>query len=116
MRKLLVALVLGVSLLAPASALAALCSDDVGQVCCWNEPSLGWSWTHASEWDTWDPGYDYYARRRKSDNSISYNHYVSGGYWYFENSVDVYRRTALYRDGPNQTYYYMAQYAKGSCW
>lgn len=102
--------------LAPGVAIAdTLCGSASGQVCCNDEKSLPVLNTYWSQWQR-NGTIDYNAIRRNSGGSVTYFHRVNGGgFWLFENSIDVPRSTALQHLGSPSYYYEMFAYTKTSC-
>jgi hypothetical protein len=90
-------ILVAVGALAVTSTAAAVnCSSGSGTVSNYGVKRLGLQSICCSEWSVNSPRLSYYARRYRSDLSISYEHYVSGGgYWWFDNPSDAWRRTGL---------------------
>ena len=109
------ALVIAASLLVlslPSAAVAeTLCASGSGSVCCHNLKFLTFTYTHSS---TWVVTTAYWARRYRSDGSLAYNQHVIGN-WAYDNTIDVWRETALALDASATYPWDMKQYAHGSC-
>ena len=96
----------------PSAAVAeTLCASGSGSVCCHNLKFLTFTYTYRSTWVVTTP---YYARRYRSDGSVAYEQHVIGN-WAFDNTIDVWRETALALDASGTYPWDMKQYALGSC-
>jgi hypothetical protein len=94
-----------------AAAADALCASGSGSVCCHGLKFLKFTYTYSS---TWVVTTAYWARRYRSDGSLAYNNHVTGN-WAFDNTIDVWRETALALDASGTYPWDMKQYAHGSC-
>ena len=96
----------------PSAAVAdTLCASGSGSVCCHNLKFLSFTYTYSS---TWVVTTAYWARRYRSDGSLAYNQHVIGN-WAYDNTIDVWRETALALDASATYPWDMKQYAHGSC-
>jgi hypothetical protein len=96
----------------PSAAVAeTLCASRSGSVCCHNSKFLTFTYTYRS---TWVVTTAYWARRYRSDGSLAYNAHVTGN-WAYDNTIDVWRETALALDASGTYPWDMKQYALGSC-
>lgn len=112
----LVATALAVLTFAAAVASADVaCGNTGGTICCGSQVWLPIRNVAVSYWYD-DPGLHYYARRQDSSSSLTYNHYVyNGGNWNFDNGVDVYRGTGIYRGGGALANFAISQVSHTSC-
>jgi hypothetical protein len=84
---------------ASAAAADVACGNTGGTICCGSQVWLPIRHVAVSYWYG-DPGKSYYARRRDSTGKLTYDYFkATGGNWSFDNGVDVYRGTGIYRDG-----------------
>jgi hypothetical protein len=106
-----------VTLVFGASVAAAdvACGNTGGTICCGSQVWLPIRNVAVSYWYD-DPGLHYYARRQDSSSTLTYNYYVyNGGNWNFDNGVDVYRGTGIYRGGSPLANFAISQASHTSC-
>lgn len=85
---------------AGSAAADVACGNTGGTICCSNQTWLPIRNVAVSYWTGNPAGLSYYARRQDSSGSLTYNSLrSSGGNWSFDNGVDVYRGTGIWR-GP----------------
>jgi hypothetical protein len=91
------------------------CGNTGGTICCGSQVWLPIRNVAVSYWYD-DPGYHYYARRQDSNGMLTYNYSVyNGGNWNFDNGVDVYRGTGIYRGGQPLANFAISQASHTSC-
>ena len=91
------------------------CGNAGGTICCGNQTWLPIRNVAVSYWYG-DPGLHYYARRQDSSGVLSYNQYIyNGGNWNFDNGVDVYRGTGIYRGEAATDNFAISQASHTSC-
>jgi hypothetical protein len=116
--RVLVAAVAASSLLVSAGVASAdvACGNTGGTICCGSQVWLPIRNVAVSYWSGFPLGLHYYARRQNSSGELTYNHYqYNGGNWSFDNGVDVYRGTGIYRGGQPYQDFAISQVSHTSC-
>ena len=116
--RVLVAAVAASSLLASAGVASAdvACGNTGGTICCGSQVWLPIRNVAVSYWSAYPLGLHYYARRQNSSGELTYNHYqYNGGNWSFDNGVDMYRGTGIYRGGQPPQDFAISQVSHTSC-
>jgi hypothetical protein len=110
-----VAIWLSALIFASAAAADVVCGNTGGTICCGSQVWLPIRHVAVSYWSG-DAGKSYYARRRDSTGKLTYDYFKStGGNWSFDNGVDAYRGTGIYRDGSTLMNFAMSQVSHTYC-
>lgn len=81
----------------PALA-STICNNFGGTICCGNQSWGSFSNTQYASWSG-DAGKYYYARRRDTNFTLTFNQYMTnGGYLFKDFGSDYFRGTGLYRE------------------